>query len=61
MILRAVPLAVSFKRVHRLWKRESLRADETGNDDVWGQSADGCTRGRAEHVKHIHRYDFVST
>lgn len=59
-LLRAEKFAVNLKRVHRLWKREGLRVPKKQRKRRrFGQSANGCTRRRAEHMNHVWSYDFV--
>jgi putative transposase len=53
---------VNLKRVHRLWKRESLQVPARAHKRrrLPGSSEGGCRRHRARHPNHIWSYDFLA-
>ena len=53
---------VNFKRVHRLWKQESMQVPRKlqRKRRLPGRSENGCIRHRADHKDHVWSYDFVA-
>jgi putative transposase len=53
---------VNHKRVHRLWKRESMQVPRKQHRKrrLPGGSQNGCVRHRAERPDHVWSYDFVA-
>lgn len=54
---------VNHKRVHRLWKRESMqvpRKQHRRRRLSLGGSANSCVRHRAQHKDHVWSYDFLT-
>jgi len=53
---------VNDKRVHRLWKRESMQVPRKQHRKrrLSGGSHNGCIRHRAERPNHVWSYDFVT-
>ena len=59
-LLRDEKFGVNVKRIHRLWKREGLKVPRKQRKRRrLGQSANSCTRYKAEHRDHVWSYDFV--
>ncbi len=61
-LLRREGWPVNKKRVHRLWRQESLKVPEKQHKRrrlLLGGSENGCRRRRAEHKDHVWSYDFV--
>jgi transposase InsO family protein len=62
-MLRREGWRVNKKRVHRLWRKESLKVPEGKQRKrrrlLEGTSENGCTRRRAERRNHVWSYDFV--
>ena len=51
---------VNHKRVERLWRREGLKVPrKTRKKRRLGQSANGCSRYRAETANHVWAWDFI--
>jgi putative transposase len=53
---------VNFKRVHRLWKQESMQVPrkQQRKRRLPGRSENSCIRHRADHKDHVWSYDFVA-
>jgi putative transposase len=62
-LLRREGWPVNKKPVHRLWQQEGLKVPEKQHKrqrlPILGESENGCTRRRAEHIDHVWSYDFV--
>jgi putative transposase len=59
-LLRREAWKVNDKRVYRLWQREGLKVPQKARKKRrLGQSANGCSRRRAEHKDHVWAWDFV--
>jgi len=63
-MLRREGWPVNKKRVHRLWRKESLKIPEGKQHKrerlpILGASENSCTRRRATHPNHVWSYDFV--
>lgn len=59
-LLRMEGRRVNVKRIHRLWRKESLKVPQKQHKKRrLGSSANGVLRHRAEHVDHVWCYDFV--
>jgi transposase InsO family protein len=53
---------VNHKRVHRLWKQESMQVPRKQHRKrrLTGCSENSCVRHRAERINHVWSYDFVA-
>jgi putative transposase len=59
-LLRREGWVVNLKRVHRLWREESLKVPQRQHKRRrMGTSENGCARRRAEYENHLWSYDFV--
>jgi transposase InsO family protein len=62
-MLRREGWPVNKKRVHRLWRKESLKVPDRQRKrrrlPSLGASENSCTSKRATHLNHVWRYDFV--
>ena len=62
-LLRREGWPVNKKRVHRLWRKESLKVPDKQRKrrrlPNLGGSENSCTRKRATYLNHVWSYDFV--
>jgi transposase InsO family protein len=61
-LLRREGWPINKKRVHRLWRKESLKVPDKQRKRrrlLLGDSENSCTRKRATHLNHVWSYDFV--
>lgn len=52
---------ISYKRVHRIWRKEGLQVPYRHKfKKSKGDSSNSCSVKKAEHINHVWTYDFVS-
>jgi len=59
--LRQAGWHISYKRVYRIWRKESLQVPYRHKfKKSKGDSSNSCSVKKAEHINHVWTYDFVS-